>query len=140
MKEKILFEKNITLLDAFSPLIIAFIINVVYLVTNTFSIFLFIGLIFFSIIYMYLTRYNAVEIKAYEHEIIIDFFLIRKKVMIGYNEIKDIKIVSSGVYGGSYLMFFLNKENDNIKFKIKLLDIEFIKFLEQKTNKKIFNE
>jgi hypothetical protein len=140
MKEKILFTKKVKTFDVFLPLIITLIINIIYSLINSFNFYLFFGLIIFSVIYIYLTRYNAVEIKAYDCNMNVNFFILKKQITIEYTEIKDLKIVSSGVYGGSYLMFILNKRNDNIKFRIKIYDIEFIRFLEEKTKTKFFNQ
>jgi len=89
-----------------------------------------------SAILIFLQRYNAVNLTMYEDTIEIDFYLLFKKIEVGYSEIIEIKSLwDSGL--GANLRFKVKDKNEVYTFRVKFSDDEFCNFFEEKTGMNI---
>ena len=122
--------------DTFFPFTISVFLIIFVLLTKGIALNFFVITISVSAILIFLQRYNAVNLTMYEDTIEIDFYLLFKKIEVGYSEIIEIKSLW-GPGLGANLRFKVKCENEVYTFRVKFLDDEFCDFLEEKTGMNI---
>ena len=135
--ETIIIKRKVKKFDTLFPIIVSLFLIVFMWLMKGINLKLYLFMMSFSILLIYFQRYNAVNLTMYEETLEIDFYLLFQKVKLNYNQIDKIYWVNSGAYGGSYLKFIVKAKDKTYRFRVKIFDSEFIKFLENKTGKKI---
>jgi hypothetical protein len=77
--------------DTFFPFTISVFLIIFVLLTKGIALNFIVITISVSAILIFLQRYNAVNLTMYEDTIEIDFYLLFKKIEVGYSEIIEIK-------------------------------------------------
>ena len=122
--------------DTFFPFTIGVFLIIFVLLTKGIALNFFVITISVSAILIFLQRYNAVNLTMYEDTIEIDFYLLFKKIEVGYSEIIEIKSLwDSGL--GANLRFKVKDKNEVYTFRVKFSDDEFCNFFEEKTGMNI---
>lgn len=131
-----IMQRKVSLIDALFLLLVIFILMLlVYLISNV-TIYWYLSLLGFGIITLYITRYDAVIISLYENSVLINFFLIKKKIEINYDEIIKLKSYSN-TYEGVVFRIIIKHKNKKYSIRTKFYDEEFVDFLKAKTGLEI---
>ena len=136
MTNKHLISRHVSYKETFMPLMIGLIFIILMLIIGEIDITISILIISFCLILIFWTRHNAVRMYLFDDKIKIEFYLINKTILIGYDEILNVlSLWDSGI--GANLKFIIKHDNIIYKFRVKFLDKEFVEFLEFKMGRKI---
>jgi len=136
MNEKIVLTRRVKKKDTFLPLIIGVILVIFYNFIKGFNVVVSFFLILFSLLIIFIERYNAVNLTMYDKSMEIEFYLLKKTIFVNYEDIIEIKpLWDSGL--GSNLRFRIKTNNKNYTFRVRFQDDEFFNLLEEKTKKNI---
>jgi hypothetical protein len=136
MNEKIILTRRVKKKDTFLPLIISVILVIFYNFIKGFNVAVSFFLILFSLLIIFIERYNAVNLTMYDKSMKIEFYLLKKTIFVKYEDIIEIKSLwDSGL--GANLRFRLKANNKIYTFRVRFQDDEFFNLLEEKTKKNI---
>ncbi|WP_264566854.1 hypothetical protein [Flavobacterium sp. N3904] len=131
--EKVLFiyKNKLDVLSLFFYAFIAFLL--ISFINNDFDFEILFGAEIFALVMVYLTRYNAVNIDFHEKYMLIKFYILKKEIIINYNQIIEIRDCYDR-YIGSNIRFKIKHVDKLIVFRIKTSDNELKKFLRCKVS------
>lgn len=132
MNEKILLQRKTSLINALYPLLVILILILFIYLTGNVKTYMYLSMISFGVIYLYISRYNIVNLLLFENSILIEFYLINKKIKISYEEIIKLKSYSN-TYEGLIFRIIFKHENKLYSIRTKFYDKEFVGLLMKKT-------
>lgn len=132
MNEKILLQRKISLVNALFPLLVILILILIIYITGNVKAYVSFFLFGFGVVYLYITRYNVANFLLFENSILIDFYLINKKIKINYDEIIKLKSYSN-TYEGVVFRIIIKHKNKVYSIRTRFYDKEFVGLLKKKT-------
>jgi hypothetical protein len=123
------YKNRLDVLSLFLYAVIVFIF--ISIIGNNFDLEVLLGLEFLVLVIVYFTRYNAVNIDFYDDYMCVNFYILKKKFLINYDQIIELKECRDR-FIGSNTRFKIKHLGKLIIFRIKTSDVELKKHLKHK--------
>lgn len=120
------YKNKLDILSLF--LYVLFVFVFISIIENNFNLKVLAGLEFVVLVIVYFARYNAVNIDFYDDYMCVNFYILKKKLIINYDQIIELKECHDR-FIGSNTRFQIKHLGKSITFRIKTSDIELKNYL-----------